>query len=128
MIIGKGMLCSYCKGIQYDELFKPPNDWAFLGQPHHRNYDELRSCSNCEFCRMITQDTLVNPRLLRIRQRRDQQIYLRIYPSYTTLDGSEKTYLLVHCTSQQSKSDQTTLATYGLFLDRTDCEYEDAKA
>ena len=77
---------------------------------------------------MIVQDTLINPQLKRIEQQRDQQIYLRIYPSYTTLDGSEKTYLLVHCSSQQPKSDQTTLATYGLFLERTDCEYEDAKA
>ncbi|KAL8976878.1 MAG: hypothetical protein Q9205_007210 [Flavoplaca limonia] len=69
---------------------------------------------------MIAQDTLINPQLKRIKQRRDQRIYVRIYPSYTTLDGSEQTYLLVHCSSQQPKSDQTTLATYGLFLERTD--------
>ncbi|KAL9614032.1 MAG: hypothetical protein Q9167_001447 [Letrouitia subvulpina] len=121
------MTCSTCENIQFDDLNQELNEWGYPGHPHHRNFQELQSCSGCDFCQRVAADVASNTALndgSATKKWRDQQVYLRIFSSSTSMDESEKTNMLVYCSPWEKENgrDQTYLATYGLFLERTEFE------
>jgi hypothetical protein len=74
------MLCSVCENIQYDEL-----DTGYAAVPgylHHKNYSELESCADCDFCKVINTN-IKNAGLEKHTLWQEQQIYLRLIPSST---------------------------------------------
>ena len=117
------MLCDICENIQYDDMTQENDENQFPGYPHHQTYAELQSCSDCEFCRLVTVDIAANGAL---ESRQEQRIYLRIFPSSTAVGESNKSNLLVYCSPwQENWRDQTTLATYGLFVELTEVEIQE---
>lgn len=122
------MLCSICENIQYDDLDQERNDTGYPGHPHHRNFAELQSCLDCDFCRVVTADIALNQALKVQSQWQEQHIYLRVIPSSTAIDESNKSNLLVYCSPwQENGRDQTTLAFYGIFVEKTQTEMKQLK-
>jgi hypothetical protein len=119
------MLCDSCENIQYDNLDQEPDDSGYAGHPHHA---ELKSCSSCDFCKIVTTDIASNAALKVNTEWQEQRIYLRVFPSSTAIDESEKSNLLVYSSPwQENGRDQTTLAIYGLFVERTETELKEGK-
>lgn len=114
------MLCTVCEELPYDDLY---DGKEFPGYPHHQNYAELQSCSNCEFCTNLTLNISSDERLQLDPSWQGQQIFLQIFPSSTATEEN-KSNLLVYC---RPGGIHRTLTTYGLFVDRTQFEFDQVK-
>lgn len=90
------MLCAFCENIQYDDLDQEPDHSGYAGHSHHRNYAELKCCSGCDFCNIVTTDIASNAALKGSTEWQEQRIYLRVFPSTTAIDEGEKSNLLVY--------------------------------
>ncbi|KAL8694628.1 MAG: hypothetical protein Q9218_000723 [Villophora microphyllina] len=129
------MLCKVCKGIQFDDLIFDDLIHDFgnrrcRGYPLHCNFAELQSCLDCDFCKLVVSHILLDSFLEDDKGWQDQGIYLPIFPSSTSMDESDKTTLLVYSSPlpREIVQDQKTLATYGLYLERTEFEFMEGKA
>ena len=124
------VLCNVCENLQYDVLNKGFDEGGFPGHPFHQNYTELVACLNCDFCNAIVNDIASDTYTMnRLATWRDQQMYLRLFPSGMPPDESDSSNLLVYSSPHKDGGahDQTTLTTYGLFLERTNFEFNEGK-
>ena len=122
-------LCSVCETLQYDILNRGYDGDGFPGLPFHQNFLELKSCIGCGFCSQVANDITINNALNQQTAWRDQYLYLRLFPSTMPPDESDNSNLLVYSSPHHDEGarDQTTLATYGLFLERTEFEFKEGK-
>ena len=123
MIYLRRMLCEVCENIDFDELHRgtTPKGTGYL---HHRNYAELASCLECDFCRAIVREAALKPKA----EWRFRQIYLRVFPSSLSPDRDEKSNLTAYCLPRvPGQEAQIGLATFGLLLERTEYEKSTGK-
>ena len=114
-------LCDVCRYLDFDELE------TYSGYAHHQTFSELQSCIECAFCEAVLKETESAGTTSDGPKVDDQQIRLRVFPSSIPLEESDFSNLLVYCTPNHDSNEQTPLAFFGLFLERTNNEMMNGK-